>query len=120
MDADVGAAEAQQEPLKLACLEDLLKFAHPLPPPRIYIRPWWFPVQELENPLVFYLEAWVADKIFGELLVRLQPEGLQQLSGLFPGCSGSVGGLSLPGPSLPSNLAPSDLTLTPLALPLLV
>ncbi|XP_049633595.1 oocyte-expressed protein homolog [Suncus etruscus] len=44
-------------------LEELLK--KPLPPPRIHIRPWWFPVEELRNPLVFYLETWVADAIFG-------------------------------------------------------
>lgn len=38
----------------------------PLPPPRLRIRPWWFPVQELRDPLVFYLEAWLADSIFGK------------------------------------------------------
>ncbi|XP_002714471.1 oocyte-expressed protein homolog [Oryctolagus cuniculus] len=65
MDTDVGAAEARQHPLKLTRPEDLLRFPHPLPPPRIHIRPWWFPVQELEDPAVFYLEAWVADLIFG-------------------------------------------------------
>ncbi|XP_057596241.1 oocyte-expressed protein homolog [Hippopotamus amphibius kiboko] len=37
----------------------------PLLPPRIRARPWWFPVQELRNPLVFSLEAWLADSIFG-------------------------------------------------------
>ncbi|XP_011379314.1 oocyte-expressed protein homolog [Pteropus medius] len=37
----------------------------PLPPPRLRTRPWWFPVQELRDPLVFYLEAWLADSIFG-------------------------------------------------------
>ncbi|XP_004606034.1 oocyte-expressed protein homolog [Sorex araneus] len=36
-----------------------------LPPLPIHVRPWWFPVEELRNPLVFYLEAWVADIIFG-------------------------------------------------------
>nr|XP_004660464.2 oocyte-expressed protein homolog [Jaculus jaculus] len=33
--------------------------------PRIRVRPWWFPAQELSVPLVFHLEAWVADRIFG-------------------------------------------------------
>ncbi|XP_050996793.1 oocyte-expressed protein homolog [Acomys russatus] len=33
--------------------------------PRLRIRPWWFPVQELSNPLVLYLESWVAKLIFG-------------------------------------------------------
>ncbi|NP_001185846.1 oocyte-expressed protein homolog [Sus scrofa] len=37
----------------------------PLLAPRIHTRPWWFPVQELRNPLVFSLEAWLADSIFG-------------------------------------------------------
>nr|XP_014335804.1 PREDICTED: oocyte-expressed protein homolog isoform X1 [Bos mutus] len=37
----------------------------PLPSPRVRIRPWWFPAQELRNPLVFFLEAWLADLIFG-------------------------------------------------------
>ena len=37
----------------------------PLPSPRVRIRPWWFPTQELRNPLVFFLEAWLADLIFG-------------------------------------------------------
>lgn len=40
----------------------------PLLAPRIHTRPWWFPVQELRNPLVFSLEAWLADSIFGERL----------------------------------------------------
>ncbi|XP_059971332.1 oocyte-expressed protein homolog [Mesoplodon densirostris] len=52
---DAGAAEARGN--------GLLGF--PLPPPRIRSRPWWFPVQELRNPLVFSLEAWLADSIFG-------------------------------------------------------
>ena len=37
----------------------------PLPSPRVRIRPWWFPAQDLRNPLVFFLEAWLADSIFG-------------------------------------------------------
>ncbi|XP_055965930.1 oocyte-expressed protein homolog [Sorex fumeus] len=36
-----------------------------LPPPPIHVRPWWFPVEELRNPLVFYLESWLADILFG-------------------------------------------------------
>ncbi|XP_004674103.1 PREDICTED: oocyte-expressed protein homolog [Condylura cristata] len=50
-------------------LDRLLKL--PLPPPRICIRPWWFPVQELRNPLVFYLEAWLTDVIFGADRARI-------------------------------------------------
>ncbi|XP_025781641.1 oocyte-expressed protein homolog [Puma concolor] len=61
---DAGAAEAQGDQCTPAqSLGRLLKL--PLPPPRIRIRPWWFPVQELRDPLVFYLEAWLADSIFG-------------------------------------------------------
>ncbi|KAF4025036.1 OOEP [Cervus elaphus hippelaphus] len=37
----------------------------PLSSPRVRIRPWWFPAQDLRNPLVFFLEAWLADSIFG-------------------------------------------------------
>ncbi|XP_051053966.1 oocyte-expressed protein homolog [Phodopus roborovskii] len=33
--------------------------------PRIRVRPWWFPVQELSDPLVLYMEAWLAEIIFG-------------------------------------------------------
>jgi hypothetical protein len=40
--------------------------SRPLPAPRIRVRPWWFPAQELSDPLVFYLEVWLADSIFGE------------------------------------------------------
>ncbi|XP_060242151.1 oocyte-expressed protein homolog [Meriones unguiculatus] len=32
---------------------------------RLRVRPWWFPAQELSNPLVFFMEAWIAEKIFG-------------------------------------------------------
>nr|AKZ42329.1 oocyte-expressed protein [Castor fiber] len=39
--------------------------SRPLPAPRIRVRPWWFPAQELSDPLVFYLEVWLADSIFG-------------------------------------------------------
>lgn len=35
---------------------------------RLLKRPWWLPVQELSNPLVLYMEAWVAEKVIGELL----------------------------------------------------
>ncbi|XP_037376824.1 oocyte-expressed protein homolog isoform X2 [Talpa occidentalis] len=50
-------------------LDRLLRL--PLPPPRICMRPWWFPAQELRNPLVFYLEAWLADVIFGADRARI-------------------------------------------------
>ncbi|KAL2792126.1 oocyte-expressed protein-like protein [Daubentonia madagascariensis] len=61
---DAGSAESQRDKLTPArSLERLLRL--PLPPPQIRIRPWWFPVQELRDPLVFYLEAWQADAIFG-------------------------------------------------------
>ncbi|XP_036049522.1 oocyte-expressed protein homolog [Onychomys torridus] len=33
--------------------------------PRIRVRPWWFPEHELEDPLVLYMEAWLAEMIFG-------------------------------------------------------
>ncbi|OBS57463.1 hypothetical protein A6R68_11408 [Neotoma lepida] len=33
--------------------------------PRLRVRPWWFPVQELRDPLVLYMEAWLAEMIFG-------------------------------------------------------
>lgn len=45
-------------------LDRLLKM--PLPLPRIRTRPWWFPALELRDPLVFYLDARLADPIFGE------------------------------------------------------
>ncbi|XP_045398216.1 oocyte-expressed protein homolog [Lemur catta] len=61
---DPGAAESPRDKRSAAhSLERLLQ--EPLPPPQIRIRPWWFPVQELRDPLVFYLEAWQADAIFG-------------------------------------------------------
>ncbi|XP_025238837.1 oocyte-expressed protein homolog [Theropithecus gelada] len=61
---DAGAAESQRGKQTPAdSLEQLCML--PLPPPQIRIRPWWFPVQELRDPLVFYLEAWLADELFG-------------------------------------------------------
>ncbi|XP_004413144.1 oocyte-expressed protein homolog [Eumetopias jubatus] len=61
---DAGVAKAQGDEWTPAqSLDRLLR--SPLPPPRIRTRPWWFPVQELRDPLVFYLEAWLADSIFG-------------------------------------------------------
>ncbi|XP_040839090.1 oocyte-expressed protein homolog [Ochotona curzoniae] len=66
MATDVGVAEVQQDKLKPSlCRDDLLRLPC-LPPPRLRIRPWWFPVQELDDPLVFYVEAWLADAIFGK------------------------------------------------------
>ncbi|KAF0886491.1 oocyte-expressed protein homolog [Crocuta crocuta] len=61
---DAGAAEAQGDQWTPAPSMDRM-LRSPLPPPRIRTRPWWFPVQELRDPLVFYLEAWLADSIFG-------------------------------------------------------
>ncbi|XP_004770788.1 oocyte-expressed protein homolog [Mustela nigripes] len=61
---DAGAAKAQGDEWTPAqSLSRLLR--SPLPAPRIRTRPWWFPVQDLRDPLVFYLEAWLADSIFG-------------------------------------------------------
>ncbi|XP_011799825.1 PREDICTED: oocyte-expressed protein homolog [Colobus angolensis palliatus] len=61
---DAGAAESQRgKQTPVHSLEQLCRL--PLPPPQIRIRPWWFPVQELRDPLVFYLEAWLADELFG-------------------------------------------------------
>lgn len=62
---DAGAAEAQGDQWTPAPSMDRM-LRSPPPPPRIRTRPWWFPVQELRDPLVFYLEAWLADSIFGE------------------------------------------------------
>lgn len=62
---DAGTAKAQGDEWTSAQSLDRLLWS-PLPPPRIRTRPWWFPVQELRDPLVFYLEAWLADSIFGE------------------------------------------------------
>ncbi|XP_074190103.1 oocyte-expressed protein homolog [Rhinolophus sinicus] len=62
--ADHVGAVAQGDDCKPAdSLDVLMKLPFQLP--RIRIRPWWFPVQELRDPLVFYLEAWLADSIFG-------------------------------------------------------
>ncbi|XP_036105381.1 oocyte-expressed protein homolog [Molossus molossus] len=58
-----GAAAQGDQWTSAQSLDGLLKI--PLPLPRIRTRPWWFPVQELRDPLVFYLEAWLADVIFG-------------------------------------------------------
>ncbi|XP_062964793.1 oocyte-expressed protein homolog [Cynocephalus volans] len=61
---DARAAEAQQDKgpqaRALARLPGL-----PLQPPRLRVRPWWFPAQALSDPLVFHLEAWLADAVFG-------------------------------------------------------
>ncbi|XP_030726314.1 oocyte-expressed protein homolog [Globicephala melas] len=58
-----GSSTADYAGAAGALRDGLLGF--PLPPPRIRSRPWWFPVQKLRNLLVFYLEAWLADLIFG-------------------------------------------------------
>ncbi|KAK1338255.1 hypothetical protein QTO34_001370 [Cnephaeus nilssonii] len=62
---DQPGAAVQEEPwMSAQALDKLLKM--PLPLPRIRTRPWWFPALELRDPLVFYLEACLADHIFGE------------------------------------------------------
>ncbi|XP_052045274.1 oocyte-expressed protein homolog [Apodemus sylvaticus] len=33
---------------------------------RLLVRPWWLPVQELSNPLVLYMEDWMAKMIIGQ------------------------------------------------------
>ncbi|KAM9665651.1 oocyte-expressed protein homolog [Trichechus inunguis] len=53
---NAGGAEARGEP-------DSLMLPHQ--GPMIRLRPWWFPVEELKEPLVFYLEAWLVDLMFG-------------------------------------------------------
>ncbi|KAM5282563.1 oocyte-expressed protein homolog [Hipposideros larvatus] len=63
MAAHAGAVKQGDEGKPANSLDVLMKL--PLEPPRIRTRPWWFPVQELRDPLVFYLEAWLADLIFG-------------------------------------------------------
>ncbi|XP_032122471.1 oocyte-expressed protein homolog [Sapajus apella] len=61
---DAGAAESQRgKGTPAHSLEQLPRL--PLRPSQICIRPWWFPVQELRDPLVFYPEAWLADALFG-------------------------------------------------------
>lgn len=62
---DHGGVGAQGHDCKPAHSLDVLMKV-PLQLPRIRTRPWWFPVQELRDPLAFYLEAWLADSIFGE------------------------------------------------------
>ncbi|XP_015342884.1 oocyte-expressed protein homolog [Marmota marmota marmota] len=37
-----------------------------VPPPPIRVRPWWFSAQELNEPLVFHLDPWLVDPIFGQ------------------------------------------------------
>lgn len=47
----------------------------PLPLPQICLQPWWFPVQEVRNPLVLYLEAQLADLIFnpkGAIILEIE------------------------------------------------
>ncbi|XP_024432359.1 oocyte-expressed protein homolog [Desmodus rotundus] len=58
-----GAAVQGDQRMSAQSLDGLLGMPPPLP--QIRTRPWWFPVQELRDPLVFYLEAWLADSIFG-------------------------------------------------------
>ncbi|XP_008137671.2 oocyte-expressed protein homolog [Eptesicus fuscus] len=61
---DQPGAAVQEEPwMSAQALDKLLKM--PLPLPRIRTRPWWFPALELRDPLVFYLEASLADPVFG-------------------------------------------------------
>ncbi|XP_048210473.1 oocyte-expressed protein homolog [Perognathus longimembris pacificus] len=43
--------------------------------PQVRVRPWWFPVEDMSRPLGFYLEAWLADQIFGERPGRARPLG---------------------------------------------
>ncbi|XP_006760769.1 PREDICTED: oocyte-expressed protein homolog [Myotis davidii] len=62
---DQPSAVVQEDPwMSAQALDRLLKM--PLPLPRIRTRPWWFPALELRDPLVFYLEACMADPIFGK------------------------------------------------------
>ncbi|KAG8513196.1 Oocyte-expressed protein [Galemys pyrenaicus] len=69
VDVSSAAETRGDEWIPAQSLDRLLRL--PLPPPRIFIRPWWFPVEELRNPLVFYLEAWLADTIFGADRARI-------------------------------------------------
>uniref|UniRef100_G1QCH1 KH-like RNA-binding domain-containing protein n=1 Tax=Myotis lucifugus TaxID=59463 RepID=G1QCH1_MYOLU len=58
-------AVVQEDPwMSAQALDRLLKM--PLPLPQIRTRPWWFPALELRDPLVFYLEACLADPIFSK------------------------------------------------------
>lgn len=62
-DADDQANGATSYP------SSLKRLSAPPVSPRLCVRPWWFPAHELRDPLVFYMEAWVAEMIFGELLI---------------------------------------------------
>ncbi|XP_066109748.1 oocyte-expressed protein homolog [Saccopteryx bilineata] len=63
--ADQPGAGAQESQWPSAPSPDPQLRIPPPAPPRLRTRPWWFPVQELRDPLVFTLEAWLADSIFG-------------------------------------------------------
>ncbi|XP_036269396.1 oocyte-expressed protein homolog [Pipistrellus kuhlii] len=59
-----GAVVQEDAWMSAQDLDRLLKM--PLPLPRVRTRPWWFPEQDLRDPLVFYLEACLAEPIFGK------------------------------------------------------
>ncbi|XP_059542165.1 oocyte-expressed protein-like [Myotis daubentonii] len=62
---DQPSAVVQEDPwMSVQALDGLLKMLLPLP--WIRTRPWWFPALKLRVPLVFYLEACLADPIFGK------------------------------------------------------
>ncbi|XP_053457149.1 oocyte-expressed protein homolog [Nycticebus coucang] len=63
--ADEAGAAASQRDASTPARSQERRLTQPLPPLQIRVRPWWFPVHELRHPLVFYLEAWQADLIFG-------------------------------------------------------
>ncbi|XP_028642174.1 oocyte-expressed protein homolog [Grammomys surdaster] len=60
---------------------------------RLRTRPWWFPIEELSNPMVFYMEASVAERIIGrdqaemteiewmtQALIRVDPGNSENLA----------------------------------------
>ncbi|XP_069868258.1 oocyte-expressed protein homolog [Dipodomys merriami] len=55
------AGQGGQEPSPN--LDRLLKA--PLRSPQVRVLPWWFPVEEMRQPIVFYLETWVVEEILG-------------------------------------------------------
>ncbi|KAM5166797.1 oocyte-expressed protein homolog [Callospermophilus lateralis] len=62
--ADEAAGAEGMSGMSFHSLDKLLGFH--LPPPPIRVRPWWFPAQELNEPLVFHLDPWLVDPIFGQ------------------------------------------------------
>ncbi|KAG3289792.1 oocyte-expressed protein homolog [Ictidomys tridecemlineatus] len=61
--ADEAAGAEGMSGMSSHSLDRLLGFH--VPPPPIRVRPWWFSAQELNEPLVFHLDPWLVEPIFG-------------------------------------------------------